>query len=46
MVNEDQGDVKAKWKPRKGGEVLVRPVTMKQINTFLRDKIGVESADE
>ncbi|MGL4420771.1 MAG: protein kinase domain-containing protein [Gemmataceae bacterium] len=42
MANEDQAAWKQQWKPRPGGSVMIRPVTMKQIAAFLKEIIGVE----
>jgi CheY-like chemotaxis protein len=45
VFNEDQHGFASQLKPRPGGHVLVRPVTMKQINAILRDGIGLEEEE-
>jgi predicted Ser/Thr protein kinase len=42
ILNEDQAGWKGMLKPRPGGQVLVRPVTMKQLSAAIREGLQLE----
>lgn len=45
VFNEDQTGYAHQMKPRPGGHVFIRPVTMKQLSTVIREGIGLEEVE-
>jgi serine/threonine protein kinase len=46
IFNEDEAGWAHQLKPKQGGHIFVRPVTMKKLSTTLREGLGLEENDE